>query len=317
MTPTGYPVLLWLAFSSQAGACLYCFSTEGKRIRVCEYFLGYANGQQKACLSALTAAFQPYVKIQVGVSEMEKLKDIFGRILFYLEEKGMAKVPYPQAIPEAAAKVQKEVEGLQAAPACIPPCGFQKEARSYRCDSCHVTDCPLPIDCPIRYVHKAEGDITILRCTVKFTIPPETIIRWKFAKDIISQDLAYFEVLYTGMDLTFLIRPTTGAHGGTYACEIAEEDDVLVRKFFYLNVTVKRLGKEKELQAMFHDILNPPPGVASVEVVEPISSLQDLLQDPDSLRKTGVLLLLLGLFLSSMLVTLLLMGVYFWATDVK
>ncbi|XP_077192531.1 sperm acrosome membrane-associated protein 6-like isoform X2 [Paroedura picta] len=291
MTPTGYPVLLWLAFSSQAGACLYCFSTEGKRIRVCEYFLGYANGQQKACLSALTAAFQPYVKIQV--------------------------VPYPQAIPEAAAKVQKEVEGLQAAPACIPPCGFQKEARSYRCDSCHVTDCPLPIDCPIRYVHKAEGDITILRCTVKFTIPPETIIRWKFAKDIISQDLAYFEVLYTGMDLTFLIRPTTGAHGGTYACEIAEEDDVLVRKFFYLNVTVKRLGKEKELQAMFHDILNPPPGVASVEVVEPISSLQDLLQDPDSLRKTGVLLLLLGLFLSSMLVTLLLMGVYFWATDVK
>ncbi|XP_077196978.1 sperm acrosome membrane-associated protein 6-like isoform X3 [Paroedura picta] len=291
MTPTEYPVLLWLAFSSQAGACLYCFSTEGKRIRVCEYFLGYANGQQKACLSALTAAFQPYVKIQV--------------------------VPYRQAIPEAAAKVQKEVEGLQAAPACIPPCGFQKEARSYRCDSCHVTDCPLPIDCPIRYVHKAEGDITILRCTVKFTIPPETIIRWKFAKDIISQDLAYFEVLYTGMDLTFLIRPTTGAHGGTYACEIAEEDDVLVRKFFYLNVTVKRLGKEKELQAMFHDILNPPPGVASVEVVEPISSLQDLLQDPDSLRKTGVLLLLLGLFLSSMLVTLLLMGVYFWATDVK
>ncbi|XP_077196977.1 sperm acrosome membrane-associated protein 6-like isoform X2 [Paroedura picta] len=291
MTPTEYPVLLWLAFSSQAGACLYCFSTEGKRIRVCEYFLGYANGQQKACLSALTAAFQPYVKIQVGVSEMEKLKDIFGRILFYLEEKGMAKVPYRQAIPEAAAKVQKEVEGLQAAPACIPPC--------------------------VRYVHKAEGDITILRCTVKFTIPPETIIRWKFAKDIISQDLAYFEVLYTGMDLTFLIRPTTGAHGGTYACEIAEEDDVLVRKFFYLNVTVKRLGKEKELQAMFHDILNPPPGVASVEVVEPISSLQDLLQDPDSLRKTGVLLLLLGLFLSSMLVTLLLMGVYFWATDVK
>ncbi|KAL8219449.1 UNVERIFIED_CONTAM: hypothetical protein K2H54_024949 [Gekko kuhli] len=299
MIPAAYPVLLWLVSSSQAGACLYCFSTEDKRIRVCQYFLGYANEQNKACLAALSAAFKPYAKIQVGVLEMEKLKDIFARILFYLEEKGMAKVPYRQAIPEAAEKVQKEVEELKA--------GFQKEARSYRCNTCRITDCPLPINCPVRYVHKAEGDITILQCSVKFSVPPERIIKWKFARDLQSQDLSFFEDLYIGIDSSFLIRPTTGAHRGTYACEIMIGDDVLVRKYIFLNVTVKRLGKEKELQTMFHDILNPPPGVAAAEVVEESSTLEDLLRDPDSLRKTSVLLVFLGVVLSSMLVTLLLM----------
>ncbi|XP_060114628.1 sperm acrosome membrane-associated protein 6 [Heteronotia binoei] len=119
------------------------------------------------------------------------------------------------------------------------------------------------------------------------------------------------------MESSFLIRPTTGAHHGTYACEILEVDDVLVRKYIFLNVTVKRLGKEKELQAMFHDILNPPPGVAAAEEVEQSSFLEDLLREPDSLLKARVLLIILGLVMSSMLVTLLLMGVYYWATDVE
>ncbi|XP_015283338.1 PREDICTED: sperm acrosome membrane-associated protein 6-like [Gekko japonicus] len=274
-----------------AGACLYCFSTEDKRTRVCQYFLGYANEQNKACLAALSAAFQPYVKIQV--------------------------VPYHQAIPEAAEKVRKEVEELKAASLAFatPPsqqplsslAGFQKEARSYRCNTCRITDCPLPINCPIQSIHKAEGDITVLQCGAKFSIPPERIFKWKFVKDVQSQDLSFFKDLYIGIDSSFLIRPTTGAHHGTYACEIWMEDDVLVRKFIFLNVTVKRLGKEKELQAMFHDILNPPPGVAAAEVVQQSSSLEDWLREPDSLHKTSVLLVFLGVVLSSMLVTLLLM----------
>uniref|UniRef100_A0ACB8FRV7 Uncharacterized protein n=1 Tax=Sphaerodactylus townsendi TaxID=933632 RepID=A0ACB8FRV7_9SAUR len=69
---------------------------------------------------------------------------------------------------------------------------------------------------------------------------------------------------------------------------------------------------------MFQAILHPPPGVAAAEVVEPnFPSLQDLLREPDSLRKKSVILLFVGLVLSSMLVTLLLMGVYYWATDVE
>ncbi|XP_054854897.1 sperm acrosome membrane-associated protein 6 [Eublepharis macularius] len=266
-----------------------------------------------------------------GAFEMEKLKDIFARILFYLEERGMAKVPYHEAIPEAAEKIQKEVAQLQAAPACIPPCGFQKEARTYKCKSCRIVECPLPIDCPVQDVHKVEGDITVLKCSVKFSVPPERLIKWKFVKDIRSQDLSFFENLYTGTDSSFIIRPTTGAHHGTYACEIAEGNDVLVRKYIYLNgetrgqfqgsermrqkthrggadVTAKQLGKEKELQGMFQAILNAPPGAAAEEVVEEsLPSLEDLLREPDSLHKKNVLLLFVGLILSSMLVTLLLM----------
>lgn len=73
-------------------------------------------------------------------------------------------------------------------------------------------------------------------------------------------------------------------------------------------VTTPQLGKEKELQEMFQAILQPPsPGSGLEEVKHNVPSLQELLAEPDSLRKKSVIFLIVGLVLSSMLVTLTLM----------
>uniref|UniRef100_A0A8D0BKR5 Ig-like domain-containing protein n=1 Tax=Salvator merianae TaxID=96440 RepID=A0A8D0BKR5_SALMN len=170
-----------------------------------------------------------------GVSEMEKLKDIFARSIFYLEEKGMAKAPYHLAVQEAVDRVKKEVTLLKTAPACIPPCGYQKEARQYQCSSCSMVDCQLPIDCPIQDMHKLEGETALLRCEVQFQIPSDCSYRWKFIRDARTRELYFFQDMNFGYNPSLLIRPTLGSHHGSYVCEIAQGNEVLARKFFFLN----------------------------------------------------------------------------------
>ncbi|CAI5781170.1 acrosome membrane-associated 6 isoform X1 [Podarcis lilfordi] len=273
-------------------------------------------------------AFARFAKTQVDASEIEKLKDIFGRMIFSLEEKSMAKVPYPLAVKEAEKQVEKEMAQLKAAPACIPPCGFQKEARQYRCSSCTMVDCSLPIDCPIQDVHKSEGDVTLLSCGVKFEIPEDATFRWKFVKEIRTNKVFLFQDLNFGFNPSLLIRPTLGSHHGTFACQIAGEDGVLVRKFFYLNVTEKRLHLEKELQEMFKAILNPPPMVevagetwgeeVQTNLTESeMPSLEEILSGPDFLHKKVVVFLIVGIAMLSTLATMIAMTIYRWATDIK
>ncbi|KAJ7304078.1 hypothetical protein JRQ81_011601 [Phrynocephalus forsythii] len=309
------PWLLWLA--SPAAACLFCFSNDERRLRVCQYFLGHESEQHGACLAALRASFQPYTATQVDVTEIEKLKDIFTRTIFFLEEKGIAKVPYPQAFLETAERVKKEVEQLRAAPDCLPPCGFQIEARHYKCSSCSFEDCQLPIDCPIQDIHKKEGDVTLLSCEVRFQTPSDRTFSWKFAKGVRTDDLFLFQDLNFGVSSSLLIRPTQGSHHGTFVCQMAEDDDVLIRKYFYVNVTEKRLGLEKELQEMFKVILNPPPEAGPEEVEKRKPTLKEMLSEPNALSNKNVILIIIGIALSSMLVTMAGMTIYQWATGTK
>ncbi|KAM6427532.1 sperm acrosome membrane-associated protein 6 [Liasis olivaceus] len=348
----GDVLILWWFFSCGATACFHCFSTAAQRLRICRYFGGYRSEKHQTCLGSLEAAFRPFSKTQVAktyidtlcprwpafapppgnrrtadtsfslstpdVSEIEKLKDAFGRVVFYLEEKGMTKVPFQQAVPKSVKEVEKEVALLKAAPSCIPPCGYQKEAHQYKCSSCSIVDCQLPIDCPIQDIHKLEGDATFLNCEVTFQTSSEKTFRWKFVKDVRTEELFLFQDLHFGVNPSLLIRPTLGSHHGTFACELEEEGDVVIRKYFYVNVTEKRLGKEKKLQEMFKAILNSPPEAGQEEVVEnQLPSLQDLLSQPDYLRTSGVIVLILGITMTSLLVTLAVLSMYRWATDFK
>ncbi|XP_053254127.1 sperm acrosome membrane-associated protein 6 isoform X3 [Podarcis raffonei] len=295
-------LLLWLAFSAQATACLLCFTTQRKRARVCQHFFGHRVSQHGNCQPIMERAFARFAKTQVDASEIEKLKDIFGRMIFFLEEKSMAKVPYPLAVKEAEKQVEKEMAQLKAAPACIPPC--------------------------VQDVHKSEGDVTLLSCGVKFEIPEDATFRWKFAKEIRTNKVFLFQDLNFGFNPSLLIRPTLGSHHGTFACQIAGEDGVLVRKFFYLNVTEKRLHLEKELQEMFKAILNPPPMVEVAgetwgEEVQTnltdseMPSLEEILSGPDFLHKKVVVFLIVGIAMLSTLATMIAMTIYRWATDIK
>lgn len=79
---------------------------------------------------------------------------------------------------------------------------------------------------------------------------------------------------------------------------------------FSTTVTTKQLGKEKELQKMFRDILHPPPGLAPEAVVPEskipqLPTLQEMVSQPDYLRQKNVILLIVGLALSSMLLTMI------------
>ncbi|XP_060549866.1 sperm acrosome membrane-associated protein 6 isoform X5 [Pantherophis guttatus] len=279
----GDVLFLWLVFSSRATACLNCFSTAAQRLRICQYFWGYQSEKHQTCLGTLESAFRPLSKTQVDVSEIEKLKDAFGRVVFYLEEKGMAKAPFQEAVPEAVNEVEKEIAQLKAGK--------------------H---------------HLAFHHVAIRKNLTTTDVPlvPSWIASYPLIAQLRTEELFLFHDLNFGVNPSLLIRPTLGSHHGTFACELEEENDVVVRKYFYVNVTEKRLGNEKKLQEMFKAILNSPPeSVQEAVVVNKLPSLQDLMSQPDYLRKRGVIVLILGITGISLLVTLAVLSLYRWATD--
>ncbi|XP_074837589.1 sperm acrosome membrane-associated protein 6 [Carettochelys insculpta] len=217
------------------------------------------------------------------------------------------RVPYQVAIPEAAAQIQPEL-------AQLPP-GYQKGAEVYKCTSCSIVECQLPLDCPVEEVWKKEGNRTALKCRVQFQTPPDVRISWKFVRDVSlrTRDLSLFRDLHLGAGSSLILRPTRLSHHGTYACQLTHEDDVLARKYFYLNVTSSSQGAETDLQDMFQAILQSPAGQGAGGVGHHIPQLSELLADPNSLQKRSVVLLMVGLALSAMLSTLLLGGLCCWA----
>uniref|UniRef100_A0A8D2JCR6 Ig-like domain-containing protein n=1 Tax=Varanus komodoensis TaxID=61221 RepID=A0A8D2JCR6_VARKO len=252
--PAGSPLLLWLALFSQASACLLCFSSAPQRLRICQQFLGHHSARHAVCLEALQEGFRPHtfmLRLQMGTG--------------------------PSGSPAGCQLCHSQP--------CLLLAGFQREARRFQCSSCSIVDCQLPIDCPVQDVHKQEGDGTLLSCEVKFQIPTDSTFRWKFAKDLRTEDLSLFQDLQFGFSRSLLIQPTLGSHHGTIACEIAEEEDVLIRKFYYLNVDHQR----EEAEGV---VVNRPP------------SLQEMLSAPDALSKKNVILLISGIALSSMALTL-------------
>ncbi|XP_075764509.1 sperm acrosome membrane-associated protein 6 isoform X4 [Pelodiscus sinensis] len=295
------PLCLSLLLVPWAPGCLFCFSTPQQRLRVCQVFLGHASSRHTACLGTLQAAFQPHTQLVVGAVELEKLKDTFSNVIFSLEEKGVAKVPYQVAFPEVAARIQPELAQLKP--------GYQKDAQVYRCSSCSTVECQLPLDCPVEDVWKAEGNRTALRCRVPFQTSPEVRIGWRFAKDLRTRDLSLFRDLRQGAS-SLILHPTRVSHRGTYVCQLTEEDDVVARKYFYLNVTSSSQGAETDLQNMFLAILRSPGGRGAGGPEGHFPRLPELLAEPDSLHKRNVVLLMVGLALSAMLGTLLLGGVF-------
>ncbi|XP_053867209.1 sperm acrosome membrane-associated protein 6 [Malaclemys terrapin pileata] len=219
-------------------------------------------------------------------------------------------VPYQVAVPETVARIQPELAQLKPAPACVPPCGYQKDAQVYKCASCSRVACQLPLDCPVEDVWKNEGERTVLTCRVQFQTPPDVRHSWKFVKDLRTRDLSLFRDLHPGASSSIVLRPTRGSHRGTYACQLAQEDDVLARNYFYLNVTASSQGAETELQDMFRAILQSPAGRGAEGR---LPGLSELLAEPNSLHKRNVVLLMVGLALSALLGTLLLGGVCRWA----
>ncbi|XP_053254128.1 sperm acrosome membrane-associated protein 6 isoform X4 [Podarcis raffonei] len=292
-------LLLWLAFSAQATACLLCFTTQRKRARVCQHFFGHRVSQHGNCQPIMERAFARFAKTQCLIPwQLKKLRS-------RLKKRWRSSKQLQPASHRVGSRKRLANTDARLAPWWTA-----------RCPSI------------ARDVHKSEGDVTLLSCGVKFEIPEDATFRWKFAKEIRTNKVFLFQDLNFGFNPSLLIRPTLGSHHGTFACQIAGEDGVLVRKFFYLNVTEKRLHLEKELQEMFKAILNPPPMVEVAgetwgEEVQTnltdseMPSLEEILSGPDFLHKKVVVFLIVGIAMLSTLATMIAMTIYRWATDIK
>lgn len=66
-------------------------------------------------------------------------------------------------------------------------------------------------------------------------------------------DLSYFKDLKTGNDPVMLIESTRVSHIGTYACEIVdEEEDIILRNFYYLNGKTSRSFQSLDYSDVLH-----------------------------------------------------------------
>ncbi|XP_065551107.1 sperm acrosome membrane-associated protein 6 [Lathamus discolor] len=268
--------------------CLLCFSPPIQQARLCRDITGAPlnDPRHRHCLEALDRAAVPLASVTVGSGQREALQEIVTDALRFLEkEKG--KKSLEVSLQEAINTIWVKLSQLEEAPACVPPCGYQPDARVFQCATCRLMDCQLPLDCPVQDVQVHRDEAITLLCNVPFATPPNLSITWMFAKDLHTQDLALFEELKVGVEGLFILTiqdPTPG----TIACHLGVPSEPLVRKYFYLNVSGGSVEAEQGLQAQFRAVLHWPHGRTS---------------------GTHMALLGLGLALGSMVLVLLLVRV--------
>ncbi|XP_038623385.1 sperm acrosome membrane-associated protein 6 isoform X2 [Tachyglossus aculeatus] len=299
-------LLLWLALlGARVLSCLQCHTTSNQRLHACRFFVSQEGPQQLQCLQLFLKAFSPYEDLKIRYTERGNLKDSFADMLFSLEEKAVANESFETAIPEAAQHLEEAISKLKKAPDCVPPCGFQEEARRFRCDSCSSADCDLPLDCDIQDVPVLEGGRTAFNCTVSFSTPEDLRYGWKFAPNVRTRDLSYFRDLPGSHGAFARIRPTRISHRGTFACFLQGPNRrLLARLFFYVNVTSRALLGEAELQTMFRRVLDRAH-VAGDQAEPWHPTLLELLARPGTLTTTNLKLLTAGAGLLAMSLTLL------------
>ncbi|XP_030898329.2 sperm acrosome membrane-associated protein 6 [Melopsittacus undulatus] len=283
-------LVLWLP---GVHPCLLCFSPPIQQARLCRDITGAPlnDPRHRRCLEALDRAAVPLASVTVGSGQRQALQEIVMDALHFLE-KQKDKKPFEVSLQEAVSTIWVKLSQLQEAPACIPPCGYQPDARVFQCATCRLMDCQLPLDCPVQDVQVHTDEAITLLCDVPFATPPNLPITWMFAKDLHTQDLALFEELKVAVEGLWMLTiqdPTPG----TVACHLGVPSEPLVRKYFYLNVSGGSVEAEQGLQSQFRAVLHWPHG-----------------------RTAGnhMALLGLGLGLGSMVLVLLLLRVLTWGS---
>ncbi|XP_029433212.1 sperm acrosome membrane-associated protein 6 isoform X2 [Rhinatrema bivittatum] len=301
-------LLVVLLSSNGARGCMLCFFTPDYRLYVCKQF---SSEQYLSCLQLMRDEFGQFSNLEVGAKQKDLLKDIFSAGMFYIERRSTSKTKnFTVDIPDGVRKIKSQIGSLMKAVACIPPCGYQKNARIYKCESCSVVDCGYPLDCELQDIFVNENSRSSFQCTVKFPLPKDvTVLR--------TRDLSYFTHLHTGEDLAVIIKPTRPYHQGTYSCQIQEEEDILARNYFYINVTASNTAATVKLQELFYGVLDADEdGIILSQRIISIS-FHELLQQPGFLSRTGVLLIIVAVALLTMIATLLIGMAYRYATDTE
>ncbi|XP_051492056.1 sperm acrosome membrane-associated protein 6 [Apus apus] len=238
--------------------CLLCFETSTQQEQLCHNITGapVKDPQHQQCLDAIAEAAAPLTSVTVGSEQREALQEIIMDALHFLENQNNTK-PFEESLQEAISIIWVNLSQLEEAPACIPPCGYQKAARTFQCATCRVVDCQFPVDCPAQDLWAHADEAITLDCSVPFVIPPDLPITWMFAKDLHTQDLSVFEELrgILGDPLSLTLHDPTP---GTIACCLGFLSEPLARKYFYLNVTGGSVEAERGIQERFQAVLRWP-----------------------------------------------------------
>ncbi|XP_073511419.1 sperm acrosome membrane-associated protein 6 [Phyllobates terribilis] len=139
---------------------------------------------------------------------------------------------------------------------CKPPCGLQKAARTFICSRCAQEDCTFPVACPLEVLRVEELGKSIIPCGGLFELPEFLKVIWKYARNLKTTDLGYFVDIFSGEDLFILIEPSRVIHIGTYVCEVTDEDDdIILRRFTYLDVIKNANNPDNNLEEDFQRAL--------------------------------------------------------------
>ncbi|KAM4015775.1 sperm acrosome membrane-associated protein 6 isoform 4-T5 [Anomaloglossus baeobatrachus] len=134
--------------------------------------------------------------------------------------------------------------------------GLQKAARTFSCSRCAQEDCTFPVACPLEMLKVEELGKSIIPCEGLFEFPEFLKVIWKYARNLKMTDLGYFTDIFAGEDLFIMIEPTRMSHIGTYVCEVIDEDDdIILRRFTYLDVIRNEKYADNNLEEDFHRAL--------------------------------------------------------------
>ncbi|XP_060222753.1 sperm acrosome membrane-associated protein 6 isoform X2 [Meriones unguiculatus] len=333
VTLVGSIVLLFLLIlRASTWACLFCFTAQEERLRVCQMFVGKDVSKLRQCKDTFETAFEILSDMEINYDERSHLHDAFTQMILSLQEVATAQGSFIDAFPSAAAEMKRTIQQLKKVQACVPPCGVQEFTRLFHCQGCYSTICDLPLDCPgeglglgyqgrgrpyaglqespdlspVQDLIVKRGNQALFSCTVGFQLPEsELTYSWKFAEGgLRTRDMSYFRDVPGAHGYLARIRPVQPKHSGTFVCVILHDQRPLARLYFYLNVTGPPPPGEMELQVTFREVVNW--SAREAEVIVPWSpSLGELLALPRALTLGNLFLMAITAAFLSASVTVL------------
>ncbi|XP_064156346.1 sperm acrosome associated 6 [Anguilla rostrata] len=308
-----WAVLLSVCVACSSG-CFQCLVDVDDSLRLCwgHVLSKYGVRNMDSCFRTIDRIFNYEQKViqagRVGGGYDRQLRNIMHAEIMPLveefDEKLNADSVYEERLQAAAQRFISEASKLPRATGCVPPCGFQVSGAVYDCVTCLYDSCEYPLDCPMVDLTVGESNGTEMRCDVRFPLPTDMEVVWRFAPEARTQQVEQFGVVTVGEDCLYSIPSARAHHQGTYQCEIFSQQRSIVRTYHHLKVIPQVLAAQAELQGVFDTALlpggqipPPPAGPPGDLAPTPPSPNLPLLPSP-ALVAACLTALLLLLFLS-------------------
>uniref|UniRef100_A0A8C5MF57 Uncharacterized protein n=1 Tax=Leptobrachium leishanense TaxID=445787 RepID=A0A8C5MF57_9ANUR len=211
---SGFLVIFALIFlmPRRCGSCYSCFTTPEDRADLCKFVsetlklhYGFNPG---ICHQFLQLRFQALNELEISYGQKRHISGLLRGVTQRI--KNLKSDDFGAALEKEVDSVIAEVKDIVARnppKKCKAPCGFQKEARMFKCNTCVEEDCDLPVDCPLVDINAKSGELAIINCKMPFKIPEDISVVWKFASKIRTRDISSFKDIHYGDDLYAAISP--------------------------------------------------------------------------------------------------------------